>query len=157
MPPRDEIREVVIEDARILWPNFAGAELPMNAPGDRNFNVALDPKTADDLIRWGWNVKTGRSRDEEETPEFYIAVTVGYKIRPPMVWMITKRGKTHLTEEMVGLLDEAEISVADIIVRGVPWERHGRSGIKAYLKTGFFTINEDYLQEKYADVPEAAG
>jgi hypothetical protein len=154
----DEIREVLIEDAKLMFrPNFSGTETETNDEGDRNFTVVLDEGTAEDLVRWGWNVKWRRAREEGDVDIPYISVALGYKFRPPIVGMITKRGRTYLSEDMVGLLDGAEIVLMDIIIRGVPWNNRGRSGIKAWLKTGFFTINEDYLQVKYADVPEANG
>lgn len=154
----EEIREVLIEDAKFMFrPNFSGTETETNDEGDRNFTVVLNEQTAEDLTRWGWNVKWRRPREEGDPEIPYIQVALGYKFRPPMVAMITKRGRTYLSEDMVGLLDAAEITVMDVIIRGVPWNNRGRSGIKAWLKTGFFTIEEDYLQQKYADVPEASG
>lgn len=154
---RPEIEDVLIEDAELAWLNFAGVEKEMNREGARNFCVFLSDQTAKDLLRAGWNVKTARPREEGDPERPYIQVAVGYKVRPPAVWMVTNRGRTHLTEDMVDLLDSAEITKADIIIKASAWERMGRSGIKAYLKTGFFFIDQDYLEEKYADIPKADG
>lgn len=152
-----EIDEILIEDAKIFFLNFSGRETDTNAAGSRNFCVELDPGTADDLSRAGWNVKMRRPREEGDPELPFLNVSVGYKIRPPLVAMITSRGRTLLNEEMVELLDMVDIKLVDIIVKASKWERHGRSGIKAYLKTMFVTVNEDYLELKYADVPEANG
>lgn len=154
---KTEIEDVLIEDAELAWLNFAGVEKEMNREGARNFCVFLPDRTATDLLRAGWNVKNTRPREEGDPERPYIQVAVGYKIRPPAVWMVTSRGRTLLTEEMVDLLDSAEITKADVIIKASSWERMGRSGIKAYLKTGFFFVAEDYLEEKYADIPKAGG
>lgn len=152
-----EIDEVLIENANIFFLNFSGRETDMNAAGDRNFCVELDSGLADDLSRAGWNVKFRSPREEGDPGRAHLQVSVGYKFRPPLVAMITSRGRTLLNEEMVELLDMVDIKLVDLIVKASKWERHGRSGIKAYLKTMFVTINQDYLELKYEDVPEANG
>jgi hypothetical protein len=156
--PLDPSTTVLIEDAKIILKNFAGNEGPMNAPGDRNFCVVLpDPKLVEQMIADGWNVRPGREDDEGNTRDPFISVKLGYNGRiPPKVVMISSRGRTNLTEDMVEMLDWSRFKVADVIFRPYAWSHpSGKSGIKAYLVSLFVTIEEDELDLKYADVPMA--
>jgi hypothetical protein len=143
-----------MEDAHILFRNFAGREGQYNREGDRNFCVLLDDQTAAAMAQDGWNIKELRSREEGEPNRPYIQVSVGFKGRPPKIVMVTSRGRTTLTEDECEVLDWVDIRMVDLIIRPYNWAVGGRSGVKAYLKSIFVVIDEDYLELKYASVPE---
>lgn len=145
---------VTIEDARILFRNFAGREGQYNREGDRNFAVVLDPTVAEQMLQDGWNVKYLKPREEGDEPTPYVQVSVSYKNRPPRIVMVTSRGRTTLPEELVEALDYADLAKVDLIVNPYTWAVSGKTGVKAYLKSLFVTIQEDELERKYADVPE---
>lgn len=151
---------LIMEGAEILFRNFAGLEGQYNAEGDRNFCVLLDEPTAEKMVRDGWNIKHLKPRDDEEVGKPYIQVSVKYRgrngkpTRPPRMVLISSKGRVDLTEHECELLDWVDIQNADLIIRPFEWAVNGKSGIKAYLKSLFITINEDYLELKYADVPE---
>jgi hypothetical protein len=156
MPQQDN--SVTLENVRIIFRNFAGRENPYNQAGSRNFGVLLTPEIADSLSRDGWNVKVTKERELDEGEltggEPWLPVAVGYKGRPPTVVMIGSRGRTNLDESTIELLDYADIQNVDLIVRPYDWElATGKSGRKAYLKSIYVTVNEDELEQKYADVP----
>lgn len=144
---------LIFEDARIMFRNFTGREGLYNAEGERNFCLVLDPQEAEELKAQGWNIKTLKPKEEGDEPLPYVQVKVGYKILPPTIKTITSRGATIITEDLVGMLDYVEIAKVDLTIRPREWEP-GR--IKAYLKTMYVTIQEDYLELKYADVPDSA-
>jgi len=144
--------QFMVEDTKLIFRNFAGAENMYNAQGSRNFAVVLEPEVAEQMAADGWNVKFPEARieDEEEIArDPYISVEVSYKNRPPLVVMISSTARTNLNEDSVELLDWADIEKADIIANAYRWTVNGKSGIKAYLKTLFVTINEDELERKY--------
>lgn len=146
----DELGTVTIEGAQIIFRNFTGKEGQYNAEGDRNFAVILEPETAERMLKDGWNVKTLEPRDEADDPTPYLPVRVSYKYRPPKIIMITSTSRTPLDEDAVGTLDWAQFKNVDLIVNPSEWHVNGKSGIKAYLKTMFVTIEEDELERKYA-------
>lgn len=146
----DEQKTFMIEGARLVYRNFSGKETPFKAEGTRTFAVVLDKETADKMATDGWNVKCKAAREDDEEEFCHIEVTVGYKIRPPKIVLITDNGRTNLTEETVGMLDWAHIRNVDLIAREYFWEVGGKTGIKAYLQSMFVTIEEDALERKYA-------
>lgn len=154
--PNQKLGDIVIEDARLLFRNFAGDEKPFNEAGKRNFCIILPPDKAQQMEADGWNVKELKARDEGDEPEKYIQVTVNYsKGRPPRCVMLTSRGRQDLGADEVGVFDWADIKTADVVLNPYPWEVSGKKGVKAYLKSIFVTLNEDPLTLKYADVVNA--
>lgn len=152
-----KLPDLIIENCRILFRNFSGAEKQFNTPGSRNFCLPLEPDVADQMAKDGWNVKLLKARGEDEEPTPYIQVAVNYKGRPPRIVMVTSKGKTPIGEDMVSVLDWAEFDNIDLIINPYHWSVNGKSGVKAYLKSGFFTLHEDELERKYADIEYIGG
>lgn len=143
---------VTIENARLAFRNFAGKEGEYNRKGDRNFCVLLDPEFAEKLAREGWNIKELKG-NEDEAPRPYLAVAVSFKVRPPRLVLITlPRGRTALSQDTVEVLDWMEFDQVDLVLRPYDWEVAGRTGKKAYLKTGFFITTPDPIEQKYEEL-----
>lgn len=155
--PKRNLEQLLLEDRRIIFRNFSGAEGRYNAKGDRNFHVLLEDDEAEAMLRDGWNVKYLQPREEDDKPQAHLIVTVKYgRTQPPRIILISSKGKTALDESMIDLLDWAEPKEVDMILNPYQWEVNGKSGVKAYLKALYFTIVEDALELKYADVPDSA-
>ena len=102
----------------------------------------------------GWNVKWLKPREDEEdeTEQPYLPVSLRYDVFPPHVVLVTSRNRTTLDESQVEMLDYSDITNVDLIVRAHNWTVNEKSGIKAYVKTMFVTIEEDALVQKYAEL-----
>lgn len=154
MAPNDG--NVLIENATLLpgpFRNFSGREGMFNREGDRNFAVLLPPELAMQMLEDGWNVKQLKPREEGVAGDFYITVSVGFKNRPPVLVLISSHGRVDLSQHECEVLDWVDIRQADVILRPYRWEVSGKTGIKAYVKSLFITLEEDYLDQKYSDVP----
>jgi hypothetical protein len=115
--------------------------------------VFLDNELANAMAADGWNVRFPKeSRDidpDEDTRQPYLQVSVGFEFYPPNIFLISNNTPTKISEESVSMLDWAEIENVDLVLRPYEWSVNRNSGIKAYLKSGYFTIVADRFAKKY--------
>lgn len=145
------VKPVSLESVRIGFRNFEGREGPYNKAGERSFAVFLDKETADHLAAEGWNVKFPKidEADPDNIRDPYLSIEVGFKYFPANVFLISNGHPTKLGPDEVAMLDWAEIENVDLVLRPYEWSVNRNSGIKAYLKSGYFTIVTDRFAEKY--------
>lgn len=146
-------KPVSLENVRIGFRNFEGREGMYNKKGERSFAVFLPRRVAEDLSADGWNVKFPKDIEladpDADTRDPYLQVSVGFDYYPANVFLISNSNPTKLTEDEVAMLDWAEIENVDLVLRPYEWSVNRNSGIKAYLKSGYFTIVSDKFAEKY--------
>lgn len=131
--PRDILQ---IDDARIIYRNFAGRGDKYNREGDRNFAVVIpDEEMANELTNLGWNVKIKPPREDGDTPFMFLPVKVKFNDRGPNVYLKTGDVQNKLDEESVGLLDNIDIVGVDLDIRPYDWDVNGKEGRTAYLQS----------------------
>jgi hypothetical protein len=146
---RTDVPNISIDNAQIRFRNFTGEPTKFDkAGGKRTFSVILDPDMADKLRDDGWNVKSWEPEGADE-PIYHLPVEISYKIYPPKVWMISGNKKTMLQEDTISALQYAEFTKVQLIIRPYCWEVNGKSGIKAYVKAMYVTIEEDEFEKEY--------
>ena len=152
---RSEQLEVKIENAKIAFRNFAGAEGKFNPAGNRNFCVFLPDDVARQMEADGWNIKWLNSYPDEP-PQGMINVKVSFGNYPPTMMLISDGKMTQLNEHNVNVLDFAELETVDLILRGYTWSVSGKTGVKAYIKNGYFVLVVDELAKKYSGSLDSA-
>ena len=127
---------VQIDDARIIYRNFAGAPSKFNREGDRNFAVVIDDQDiAEALTEKGWNVKIKPPREEGDEPFMFLPVKVKFNERGPRVYLqnsLGGRNRVTLDEDTVGILDNVYITNVDLDIRPYDWDVQGKTGRTAY-------------------------
>ena len=72
----DTGRYVIKSSARILFPNFEGAEQDFNQAGKRNFRLQLTEDLAEEMRNRGVHVRMREGRDDEEDDQYLMKVGV---------------------------------------------------------------------------------
>ena len=156
MDERKVTKNIVLENARIIFKNFSGKKTDYNDEGNRNFGVLIPDDIVDDLIADGWKVKFRPPREDD--PEHYeqpwLPVKVKFGQYPPEAWMVTRKGRVELNEETIGQLDYARLDGCDIVIRPYNYPAlAGRpAGVSAYLKTLYANISEGDFEDKYGSM-----
>lgn len=159
MNEQKKVGNITIENAKLIFKNFQGKETQYNRSGDRNFGVLIeDINLAEQLEKDGWKIRylNPREDDPEQFQQPWMSVKVKFNPYPPIVVLITSKGKKKLDEETIDQLDWSIIKTCDLIIRPYNYPAMGDkpSGIAAYLKAIYVTIQEDELALKYSDVPD---
>lgn len=141
-----------IDDAKIIYRNFAGVGSKFNREGDRNFAVLIeDEALAEQLTNDGWNVKIKMPRDEDDSPFMYLPVKVKFNERGPSAYLKIGRNMTRLDEESIACLDKINILSVDLDIRPFDWEVNGKVGRTAYLQAIRVTQDVDRFAENIED------
>lgn len=141
-----------IDDARIIYRNFAGHGSKFNREGDRNFAVIIpNQEIADELIESSWNVKIKPPRDDQDMPFMYLPVKIKFNDRGPNVYLVTGERRNKLDEEAVGCIDDIDISSVSLDIRPYDWEVNGKIGRTAYLQAMQVIQEIDRFAARFAE------
>lgn len=141
-----------IDEAAIIYRNFAGRGDKFNREGDRNFALIIPTEElADRLINDGWNVKVKPPRDDQETPFMYLPVKIKFNDRGPNCYLVTAGRANRLDEESIGILDDVDILNVNLDIRPYDWKVNGKTGRTAYLQGIEVTQRVDRFAARYAE------
>lgn len=140
-----------IDDARIIYRNFAGLGSKFNREGDRNFSVLIDnQEVADALVEAGWNVKIKPPREDGDLPFMHLPVKVKFNDRGPTIYLKSGSALNKLDKESIDCLDHIDILSVDLDIRPYDWDVNGKSGRTAYLQSIHVTQQVDRFAERYS-------
>lgn len=149
-----------INDARIIWKNFAGRGDRFNREGDRNFHLVIpDQETCDALLadknEFGdsWNVKIKPAREEGDVPFMHMLVKVKFNGRGPNIYLVSGNKQVALNEDTVACLDDIDILSVDLDVRpyddtlpnGNSFRTAYLSAMRVYQRVDRFAKDDSYM------------
>lgn len=125
----------------------------VNDEGKRNFNLALNipAEGLEELRGIGLNVKDKAPRDPEynDEPLHFVKVNVAFGGKyPPELYLVSGRRMKLLTENELALLDGSRFSNVDLVISTY----HNEDSTTLYLQKGYFSIEQDPISAKYADM-----
>ena len=144
-----------IDDARIIWRNFAGVGDKYNREGDRHFTLLVDNEELADALRndkneygVGWNIRSKPPRDEDEDPFITMKVKVKFNGRGPNIYLKTGDAMIRLDEESIDCLDKIDIASVDLDIRPYDDIVSGKPFRAAYLQSMCVT---QAVTDRFAD------
>ena len=133
--------------------NFRGEKRKFNDEGKRNFNLALDidADSLDMLADTGLKIKELPGNEEyNDEPVRFVKVNVAYGgQRPPQLFLVSGKRLKELSENELALLDGARFTNVDLVIRTYQKDENSTT---LYLQKGYFTIEQDPISAKYADM-----
>lgn len=133
--------------------NFRGEKRRFNDEGKRNFNLALNlpAEAIEDLASIGLNIKELPANEEYgDEPLKFVKVNVAFGGKqPPELYIVSGNSMKELTQGELGLLDGARFSNVDLVIRAYHRDENSAT---LYLNKGYFTIQQDPITAKYADM-----
>ena len=155
-------RMLQIDDARLIWPNFAGRGDRFNPQGSRDFSVIIpNDEIADALINdvnqygVGWNVKIKPPREEGDEPFRFLKVKLSYRNRGPKIYLITNGRKNELDESSVHILDDIVIESVNLDIRAFDGDDSPQGAFRsAWLEAMEVHQKIDRFAARYAEEEE---
>lgn len=157
----DRTPNLTLEHVKIAKKNFRGINHNgYNAQNKKTFWVILDPERFDiqAMQAQGWNVREiYRDEEHQDEPVMYrLEVEMKWDRKPPTITQVIKEDgkirKVPLTEKAAECLDTSKVTEAILeIGHGSTYSINGKTGIKAYLRRGYFETEVDPWDKYYAD------
>lgn len=147
-----------IEDARLVYKNFAGEGGKYNREGDRNFCVVLPNREVADLLaantnKYGvpWNVKVKPPIDEGGDEFIYLPVKIKFNSRGPKIYVKSGRAVNIFDESIAHEIDNMVIKSVDLNIRPYDDVVNGKPFRAAYLDGMWITQEVDRFYERFVN------
>lgn len=147
-----------INNARIIFKNFAGEASKYNREGDRNFALVID---SDDVYQelmcekneYGvpWNVRVNEPREDGDLPLMYMKVKVKFNGRGPAVYLVSGEHHSKLDEDTIAMLDDIDIQYVNLDIRPYDDIINNKPFRAAYLVSMEVIQNIDRFAARYAE------
>lgn len=140
----------------IIFRNFSGGPTAFNPNNkDRTFGLVIeDEEFARTLEREGWKIKWFEPKNDGDERNAYLIVKVQFRPVVPKVY-IENQNKSHtrVTEDIVGTLDDADISNVRIALNGrqVHPQNGGNPYPKPYVAEMVITLAPSIFGIDYSD------
>lgn len=146
---RNNGKNTILEfnDARIVYRNFSGAVGKFNVNGERTFSVVIGNGTldgkelssdeiCDELEKDGWHIKRKPPVEDGEDPFNTLSIKVKFmEGRNPAIYIDDGEITKQIGEDVIGMIDDLNITSVDMDVRPYHWEMGSNSGTTAYLQS----------------------
>lgn len=153
-----------VDNAELIWTNFAGLENDFNRKGKRNFNWLIpNPEWGQILAERGFNIRHRSVRDGFDGDEFdHLKVDIAYEtekgepiedINPewyPRIYILNDDDEAiPIEKDALAILDGKTILYALFEFRPHDWNVGGKTGTSAKLKRLFIKIRKDPLEGRF--------
>ena len=153
-----EDRELVVENAVIMWTNFGGNPTKYNpAGGRRTFDLVMTERIAIMLDADGWNIKTIRGKTEDDPTMYVTEIAVNPRSNMSVYLCEEVNGKKYryrVKPEDLAVLDTYQYSDVALLIHPYVHGRENSAGstIKGYLRQmNLVRMNEDYFRDRYQE------
>lgn len=124
-----------LDDCRLKFKNFAGAEGMYNNAGERSFQLSLEPEDYEILKEKGFPVK---AKQVEDTTYFSMTVKLGWTNRDgsvygPDIYLDANGKRTKIGPDEAGRLDKLGLTNVNMDVRLFHWTKGAKEGNSCWL------------------------
>lgn len=144
--------QLVIDDAKLRFHNFAGEQTEFNVKGNRNIDIILpDNEIAVEMGQKGWNVKIRKPRDPEEDPYYTLNVKINLDSKwPPDFYQYNGRQRIDFTLDQ--FIKQAEMESDRRVKDGKPGFTQNEIMERAKADFGDAVSRFDRLSSSMTDI-----
>ena len=141
---------IKIENAKIMFRDFAGKVDEYNPTGKRSFCVILDEDMAQQFQDDGFNIKVTKPKNADYFPVKYLKVNVSYKVSAPLVRCYFGNKYRDYSENTLMAIDHMNFENVDLVLSVSRGMYLGKPYTTAYLSEFHGVVKESPYASKYS-------